>query len=154
MRINATLSLVILILIGYVFIVPALPRLEGSFMPVAANTTVTRIDQYSRPGWSIIEGQSLKRRDCSFLAIRWYLGRPGAKAQAQVQFLETTKTRTPGHFNWGEWAVQLTEEQLRGNSFALVDHECHSVWPTTSLFWSSNPDTADSYGFTIGPPAP
>lgn len=128
-----------LVLLAIITFKPILPEVEGKFIPVVIGTQLRIVERHpDMDGWTIISGTTMKKRECDFVSIEWYLGTErGARSKAQVRFLEGTKTRPPTEFEWGPWAVQLTPSQLFENSSAVVTHDCHSGWFTKTTFWSS-----------------
>lgn len=146
-HITAALATMALMLVAYAALVPAMPHIEGKVLPVTSDTEIRIVGGYEgREGWTVIEGSAVKERPCNFEAVRFYLGDRKAHARAQLIFLETTKARPQGRFAFGQWAVQLTPEQLRTNSYAIVKHSCHWVWPTYTTFY----EAPDRHG-TVAP---
>lgn len=131
-------------LFGWIVLSPALPSVEGYLYPVTGQAAFTRVEDV-RPGYTIIEGQLEKRRPCDFDAIAVYLGSiTGGGARARITFLESAKTRPTGSFEFGPWEVQLTSEQLLTNSYAVVTHQCHALWPTRTVIWENQVDDLPS----------
>jgi hypothetical protein len=133
---NKALVTLALILATWVTIQPHLPDLEGYFFPVVEDTKIEVVEPDPEAlNWSLIEGSSLKVRDCQFLGIKWYLGHPTFGTQTGFRLLERSKRREPGRFSFGVWAVQLTPEQLTQNSMAVATHRCHPFWITRTVFY-------------------
>ena len=137
----ATATFIALAAIAWIAVQPVVPWASGHFFPVTANNRITSIEDDAIPGWSIISGSADKLRDCRFVSIEWYLGDVNG-SRAQIRFLEPTKTRTVGQFNWGNWSVQLDRKQILENSYAVTTHQCNSFYPTKTIFWDSSRDTS------------
>lgn len=131
-------------LFGWIALSPALPPVEGYLYPVTGRAEFTRVEDV-RPGYTIIEGHMDKLRPCNFDHIAVYLGSiRGGRARARITLLESSKTRPPGAFEFGPWEVQLTREQLLTNSYAVVTHQCHPLWPTRTVIWEYQIDDLPS----------
>ena len=105
------------------------PQLEGRLFPVTKPMQIAEVVPDGMNGVQI-RGTIEKIRDCAFVEVRFFLGTPKARAQVQVQFLEESRVRERGQFEFGPWYVQLTPEQLRGEWFAYALHRCHWGWET------------------------
>ena len=110
------------------------PRIEGYLFPVSANV---RITSYLPKilGWTEISGAADKLRSCNFDRLEWFLENDGSIVRAEVNFLERTKARPSGDFNWGPWAVRLEAREIETKSTAYVYHRCHPFWLTRTQFW-------------------
>lgn len=110
------------------------PIIEGRLFPVVDQATV----KVSAPDgvYAIrITGSSRKIRECEFKGIEWSFAPPyGPAVDAPVEFLEGTKSRANGWFDFGEWIVQLNERQLQ-HSISYAYHSCHPLWKTRTLFY-------------------
>ena len=114
---------------------PALGRIEGNFYPVVRGTKIVTVTDDGLT--SVFEGTTEKIRDCDFVSIRWFVGKfdGAARSDAQLLILERDKLRPSTAFDFGPWAVRLDETELRGNSFAEVQHHCHALFPTVTRFY-------------------
>lgn len=114
---------------------PALGRIEGKFWPVVRAAQITSVTDDGLT--SVFEGTTDKIRDCDFISIRWFVGQHdgAARSDAQLLILERDKLRPISPFGFGPWAVRLSEADLRGNSFAEVQHDCHMLFPTVTRFY-------------------
>lgn len=114
---------------------PALGRIEGNVWPVVQHTKITKVTDDGLT--SVFEGTTEKIRDCDFVSIRWFVGKfdGAARSDAQLLILERDKLRPSTAFDFGPWAVRLDETELRGNSFAEVQHHCHALFPTVTRFY-------------------
>jgi hypothetical protein len=114
---------------------PALGRIEGNIWPVVENTRIINVRDDGLT--STFDGDAHKIRDCNFTGIKWFVGQhdgPG-RSEAQLLILERDKLRNPSPFAFGPWAIRLSEDDLRQNSFAEVYHNCHALFPTITRFY-------------------
>lgn len=108
-------------------------KVEGRIAPVVVDAEITRMEAVGETAtrfWGSFE----KARDCQFDSIAFYLGAEGDGPRADFVFEEAAETRAPGAENFGPWLVQLTPDQLRNRSFAIVYHRCHPLWLTETRF--------------------
>lgn len=114
---------------------PALGRIEGNFYPVVRGTKIVTVTDDGLT--SVFEGTTEKVRDCDFVSIRWFVGQHDGpnRSDAQLLILERDKLRPASAFEFGPWAVRLSEADLRQNSFAEVFHDCHMLFPTVTRFY-------------------
>ncbi|URF48407.1 hypothetical protein M8007_09055 [Dinoroseobacter shibae] len=111
---------------------------EGRLFPVTRDTQLTRIEQ-SDPGWSMIWGHSVRQRQCSFVRLEWRIGTPSHYSVIDVVFLEGSKVRGDGIFEFGPWKLHASQDQIENRSFATVVHSCHPLWNTETHFFSGAP---------------
>lgn len=130
-----------LVLVGYIVLHPTLPFMEGSLLPVTRDTQV-HAEPVGDPdflGWSRVSGSSVKVRNCQFLGLEWFNGRPGqGGVRAQVRFMGPAIDRDDGAFAWTDWRVQLQPDTVSTDSYAVAVHRCHWLWNTKTIFYDSN----------------
>lgn len=107
---------------------------EGRVFPVTRDTELMRIepDGVNR---SLVWGRSVRQRECSFVRLEWRIGSPHHYAVIDVEFLESSKVRGGGVFEFGPWRLHATEAQITGRSFATAVHRCHPFWLTETRFY-------------------
>lgn len=111
------------------------PKIEGRLNPVVVSTELTRIIPESE-NTSKIYGTATKLRECSYLKTEWYYGKPGEQSVlVPVTINEPAKIRYDGKFAFGPWVLELSHDHVRDESYALVYHQCHILWPTITRFW-------------------
>lgn len=111
------------------------PRLEGTLRPVVVSTHLTRVLP-DEDNWSVIYGDSRKVRDCTFIGMEWYYGKPRADhVLVPLEILEPSRIRNNGEFGFGPWRINLSSDLVREKSFAIVRHRCHPFWVTETHFW-------------------
>ncbi|UQS95101.1 hypothetical protein Pam3_30 [Pseudanabaena phage Pam3] len=112
------------------------PAIEGKLYPVVHPAIIKEIVPTGQIV-SVVRGESVKLRSCNFVSINWFLGRPGQpSSRVSVDFLDGTKVRASGEFDWGPWRVAIPADLLATGSYAVVVHRCHPLWETESLFWA------------------
>lgn len=112
------------------------PAIEGRLFPVVARASLTNIVPTGQVV-SAINGETVKRRNCDFVSINWFLGRPTQpSARVSVDFLEGTKVRALGRYEFGPWKVAIPAELIATGSYAIAVHSCHPFWNTESLFYA------------------
>lgn len=112
------------------------PAVEGRLFPVNARATLTDITPTGQVVTSV-QGQTVKLRNCDFVSINWFLGRPGQpSARVSVDFLDGTKVRAKGPYEFGPWKIAIPAELVAQGSYAMVVHSCHPLWNTESLFYA------------------
>lgn len=126
-RDDMSLKIAVLLVLG-VFLNEAAGVIEGRFFPVVKDVRVTRIDA-AENGRSRIWGQfNLTRAGCDFHDVEWELVGAKRSVLASVEFEEGAKERGDGLQEFGSWLVQLTPDQLKERSRAIVYHECPWRW--------------------------
>lgn len=112
------------------------PAVEGKLFPVVALATLTNITPTGQVVTSVT-GQTIKLRNCNFVSINWFLGRPGQpSARVSVDFLDGARVRAKGPYEFGTWKVAIPAELVAQGSYAMAIHSCHPLWNTESLFYA------------------
>lgn len=109
-------------------------HVEGWLFPVTTLGVITQTQPIGETS-TRIWGHAERLRQCSFEQLIWYLGDRTHHARADLVFEEGTKVRGDGFFDFGPWVVQLTSDQLKDRSFAVVYHRCHPFWLTVTRFY-------------------
>lgn len=122
-----------LVLLLALVLLPLLAPVEGRLFPVVKRAQITSVEAQGETR-SVIYGTSSRLRECDFHSVDFFLGTPEASARVDLEFLEASKNRPGGGFEFGPWLVQLTPDQFP-RAFAIVKHRCHPLWLTESLFY-------------------
>lgn len=115
------------------------PPLETRFWPVTSKLTIISLEA-DADGNAIITAEFTKRRDCQYLGISWYRGRPDGYFERATIVLrkagdESGSTRPPGTQRGGPWFIGIPVDEIRTNSFAQLAYRCHPLWVTTTDFY-------------------
>lgn len=115
------------------------PGLETRVWPV-----ITEIDILSAEdaggGWTKMEVEADKLRDCDWRAIEWFVGQRGHRnAQVQANFLDAPEVRSIGRLHWDGLMIRLPLDVILTNSFGNVYHECYgeNLGRTKSFYYTS-----------------
>lgn len=107
---------------------------EGRLLPVTRDTVVTRVEP-AGAGWSLVWGETVKQRNCTFLRIEWHIGSPSHHAMIDVIALEPAEVRGGTEVEFGPWKLPALPRQIANRSFATVVHRCHPFWTTRTHFY-------------------
>lgn len=119
------------------------PAVERHFLPVVELLRIVSAVEIE-PGHVEIYAQFRKVRDCRYLSISWYVGQPTKDfRQVRVQTITDdaalsdhyNPSRPLGLSNAGPWRVAIEMDDLLENSFAVLSHQCHPFWVTTTNFY-------------------
>lgn len=114
--------------------------IEGGLFPVVGPASLELVREVD--GVTLYAAEAEKLRDCEWVRTEWFLGDiDGRAAQADMRHLDPPEVRTPGALSWDAIEVDLTDRQVRRNSYAYVYHKCHGdwLWETRSLFFLGSP---------------
>lgn len=126
-----------------IFIWSVGPTIERTWLPVVGKLEITDMIEIE-PGVTEIHAKFRKVRDCEYISVAWYVGNPnGDFRQVRIQtivdpnMLDDTETsnRPLGSSTAGPWRVGMSLDDLKNNSFAILRHQCHPFWITTTNFW-------------------
>jgi hypothetical protein len=116
------------------------PAIETRFFPVVGKLQIvslmTNLDRNS-----ILMAEFTKLRNCEYLGLAWYRGAQGGGFERVPVTLmrqegDTSSPNRPvGTQRAGPWIIGMSAEDVRGNSFAQLQHRCHGLWVTTTEFW-------------------
>lgn len=111
------------------------PYLEGMLFPVSSNTKLELVEDAGN-GWTTISGQSIKRRECTFLELEWLVyDATGRAVKVPFKILEGNVIRGAGVFSFGPWLAHLTKKQVVEESVIVAHHRCHPFWVTETRFY-------------------
>lgn len=128
---------------GVVFVWSVGPAIEREWFPVVGKLEILAANEIE-PGVVEIEARFRKVRDCQYLSVQWNVGNPNADArQVRVQTIVdpqalneiASPSRPLGTTIAGPWRIAMTLDDLRDNSFAILKHQCHPFWVTTTQFY-------------------
>jgi len=103
--------------------------LEPVWHPVITRIEITAA--HADPLGTVLEGVANRRRECSWVTTRWWLGRRGEqRVPVMVEYRDKPQVRPAGETSWtGIVIVDLTPEQTLRNSHADAVYRCWSWWP-------------------------
>lgn len=116
------------------------PTLETALFPVVSKLDVDQVTQ-DKEGNSVLLVSFTKLRNCEYLGISWFKGKPNGYftrvpvTLGRAKTDESSPNRPLGHQSAGPWTIGLTNAELRDNSFAQLSHRCHPFWTTTTDFY-------------------
>lgn len=114
-----------------------MPVLDGFIRPVVGEVVFTRIEE-DGPTHILVWGRSEKYRDCNFDGLEWRIGDQENWVRVHHSFIEGSKIRPEGGFDFGPWRIQATMDDLN-QSFAYVTHHCYDVpfaWKVKTLWFT------------------
>lgn len=100
------------------------PRAETRLYPVVTEVTVLSATD-AGDGWTRIEVEADKLRDCDWRGIVWFMGqRGGRSAPVRAYFSDPPQIRHVSRLHWSGLMVELPRETVLHNSYGDVFHEC------------------------------
>lgn len=115
------------------------PAIETRLFPVVSTLRILSITA-DQDGQAVVDAEFTKLRDCEFVGISWY--RNLAEGFERVPVIlhrregDTSSPNRPvGTQRAGPWVIGMPAAELRENSFAVLTHTCHPLWPTRTAFW-------------------
>lgn len=119
------------------------PAVERAKLPVVGKLQVLSATEVE-PGITEIQARFVKRRDCEYVSVAWFVGHPNEEfRQVRVQTIVETEqlqeinspTRPVGTNVAGPWRIAMSLADFENNSFAILTHRCHPFWLTTTNFY-------------------
>lgn len=117
------------------------PAIETRWLPVVGKLDILRVDAMP-DGQSEIYVRFDKLRNCKYLGMAWYRGDRTKPSFERVEFdtllpkgERPNPTRPIGEQVAGPWRIAMPPDELRGNSFVELRHECHQLWETRTEFY-------------------
>jgi hypothetical protein len=119
------------------------PAVERSWLPVVGKLQIEEVVEIE-PGIVEVYAHFTKVRDCTYISVAWYVGNPnGDFRQVRVitivdpEMLNEVQSpsRPIGTSKVGPWRIGMTLTDFEKNSFAILQHQCHPFWITTTNFW-------------------
>ena len=111
------------------------PSLEGTIFPVVDNVNIYESHAISDTTTEF-SGSAKKIRECQFLRLEWFIVQNGHYAQVDLTFIEKSKARASGYFDFGPWNVKIPVSDFPQHSVAVVYHRCHWLWDTETKFYT------------------
>lgn len=114
------------------------PRAETRLYPVVTEVTVLSATDAGN-GWTRLEVEADKLRDCDWRGIVWFMGqRGGRSAPVRAYFSDPPQIRHIGRLHWSGLMVELPRETVLRNSYGDVLHECRGpmLGQTRSRFFT------------------
>lgn len=118
------------------------PHVESVVYPVMKSKQ-THISEAVQTGSyeTNIYGSAVRRRDCTFISLKWYYGKRGERAVSVThKFLGPPKIRPQGIMEFGPWSLRLPPELIT-QSYADAYHQCSFLgipfpWISKSGFYN------------------
>lgn len=132
----------IVIFFAFLFTVFTLgPSVEARLFPVVSKLTIVSLTA-DTDGNAVITAEFTKHRDCQYLGITWFHGKPDGYFSRATVILrpgsgtdDSGTTRPPGTQRSGPWVIGIPVDEIETNSFAMLSHQCHPFWVTTTDFY-------------------
>lgn len=100
------------------------PRAETRLYPVVTEVTVLSATD-AGGGWTRLEVEADKLRDCDWRGISWFMGRRGGRsAPVRAYFSDPPQIRHVGRLHWSGLMVELPRDVVLRHSYGDVLHEC------------------------------
>lgn len=122
-------------------------RFDGYLFPVVETMHQIQeedITKHShRKNWLVVSGNFIKKRNCVFTGIEWFMLDPQTEAERVrilVRFEDKPEIRDTGHQEFSELAINLDDpEIILQDSKAYVYHDCYGglLWETRTLFYDA-----------------
>ena len=110
-------------LVLFAFVPFIVTSVEPKVSPVITPLTITSLEKIGSNS-TRIKGHAERLRSCSFIELRWSLGRRGQQStKVQVAF-EDKPTIRDGKTSWEGIIVGLLPDQIINNSHATVVYNC------------------------------
>lgn len=89
-------------------------------------------------GHTIIAGEFEKKRACVSRGITWFMKDPktGTEIPLPVNRMIVPPNRPTGEYKFGPWEIWAKKDQLREHGYAVVLHDCHSLYLTRSIVYA------------------
>lgn len=127
-------------------VMPVLGVLEGTLWPAVdprlTIASTTPVGAYETQ----LSGTATKVRACAYVpgSLRWYWGAPGEPSTSvPATFRDPPQKRARGVTEWSAIVVGLPADAVIRNSYATVEHKCHPLWRTVTLFYQAR-ETPDA----------
>ncbi|MBU2961972.1 hypothetical protein KO516_14370 [Citreicella sp. C3M06] len=113
------------------------PGVETRIWPVVTPAAIVATEDLGG-GWSRVELEAEKLRDCDWRSVEWFLGARGANGPSvQAYFADPPQIRERGVLRWKDLRVRLPEHLLLTGSYGDVLHQCYgpALGKTRSWFY-------------------
>lgn len=117
------------------------PAIETRFAPVVGKLQILSIEPGQMEGTTEIHAAFQKLRECEYLGISWFHGtKEGGFERVPITLLRqegdtSSPNRPVGFQKAGPWIIGIPPDELTGNSFAQLRHQCWPFWVTTTDFY-------------------
>lgn len=132
----------VLIIGAYITVFNVGPYAETALWPVVKDFRVLAEHELADGRVSLDQVEFSKARNCEYIGISWYRGsRGGVFERVPVETRRRTgddssPNRPLGRQRTGPWIIALPSlEELKGNSFAELQHRCQPLWITTTRLY-------------------
>lgn len=132
--------LVLVFALAVSFLGPTIGKIEGRLWPVTSRVELLSAENAPPPDYRYrFAARADKFRECDFAGLEWYLGdQRGGSVPVRAFFADPPEIRGAGILEWSGLLISLAEDDVRGNSYALVYHDCGWPWLTVTLFFDSD----------------
>lgn len=116
------------------------PAVETRFFPVVGKLQILKMEPVN-DSVTAVWAAFAKRRDCEFIGIAWFRGRPDKEFERVPLVLMrdehdiSSPNRPVGYQKSGPWQVAIPYGEIVGNSFARLYHRCQPFWISTTEFY-------------------
>jgi hypothetical protein len=116
------------------------PWLESRVFPVVGKLVILRAEP-TPSGGTLIYAAFSKKRDCEYVGISWHRRLPDGSIERLPITLHraagdvSSPNRPVGSTVAGPWELPVPFDELKADTFALLQHRCHSFWITTTEFF-------------------
>lgn len=100
------------------------PRAETRLYPVVTEVTVLSATD-AGDGWTRLEVEADKLRDCDWRGIVWFMGQRGGRSTpVRAYFSDPPQIRHVRRLHWSGLMVELPRDVVLRHSYGDVLHEC------------------------------
>ncbi len=123
-----------------VTLMTAAPMIETRFFPVLDKLEILTVEPLGE-NLSRVRAAFRKKRNCAYLGIAWYRGKQGDEFERVSVALGrdpgdvSSPNRPVGYQKAGPWDIGMPADEVRGNSFVEVYHQCFFAWTTRTEFY-------------------
>ena len=115
------------------------PAIETRYFPVVDKLIIDKVE-FREPEMTRVWASFRKLRSCDYLGIAWFRGTPDDFKRVPVILHrqpddQSSPNRPVGYQHAGPWDVGMPAKDIATNSFAILSHRCHGLWPTTTNFY-------------------
>ena len=116
------------------------PAIETKWFPVVSKLRIIDVSE-DENGNAVILAEFTKLRDCEYLGLAWFRGKPDKRFERVPVILmrqegdTSSPNRPTGSQRAGPWVIGMSPAEVPKGSFARLYHTCHGFWTTTMDFW-------------------
>lgn len=108
--------------------------IEGIINPVVSVVQLDVSKDEDNDGWAEVSGDFFKLRNCNLHTLEWFWSGESGATRVPVM-RSTTPIRDVGDQHFESLLVHMDYKQLKEHSYAIVYHECHPLWKTSTKFY-------------------